>query len=138
MGEEGASLTMGLVPFTMYVPGATSSRIVGNTATARSVQLNAHADIVLRFPVGAQPESVRFDYRINTRQATVRVLAYRPDIGAWDEIGEPPVDGFLDIPGPASYTGPAGDLTLRLVTDRPGQDLSFTLIRFSMDGGEAR
>ena len=146
VGGDNAQGTSSLsaVPSSTYAPGNSPYWLAGDIQYIPGVtlQLAPYADIILRLPPGSKPNTLRAAYRLaSPLQSKVNVLAYNPGTGAWTPIGE--LDGesantsassHLEIPTPALYTGPAGDLTVRLLPESANQTVSFVILEFGLNG----
>jgi hypothetical protein len=136
-------LFAGLMPFSIYAPGSTPYWVAGwprSMPYIPDLQLSPYADITLRMPSGARPHSARCSYRLlEELQGRVSVLAYDPASGDWISVAELAngpeglVDSNFDIPNPALYTGPAGDLRLRLMAESGKETVSFATLGFGMN-----
>jgi hypothetical protein len=83
-------------------------------------------------PPGTVARTLRLDFRSGAASPDpILVLAFNTNTGDWDDVGRLTADNTapLDIPNPAAYVGPAGDLTIRLVAGLPG----VTLVRPVLD-----
>jgi len=89
------------------------------------IVISPYADVQYRLPAGVKPNSLTFNYSIAqlSSDGEIDLLAYNVSKGNWDRIGTWTHDpagrvsstsGNLPIPNPAQYTGPSGDVTLRL------------------------
>jgi hypothetical protein len=139
--QSGTRLSAGLIPFSIYAPASEpplpTYREPYSTLDA-PLTLAPYADITLRLPPGAKPQTVRFSYTLTALESEVSVLAYNPRTGAWTPIGElvksdTGTNQVLEVPDPATYTGPAGELTLRLLSSIPEQTLPFSTLEFGLN-----
>jgi hypothetical protein len=121
-GSGTLSPTPGAVPSAVPTlpPGA---RIVpptisagGSTPSPLSIHISPYADVQYRLPAGTKPDKLTLTYSIGQGTATgdIAMLAYNIKSGKWDSIGSLSKSGTLSIPSPTLYTGPAGDVTIRL------------------------
>ncbi|HET9495970.1 MAG TPA: hypothetical protein VFR15_17215, partial [Chloroflexia bacterium] len=156
-GQGDPSVKSGTVPYTVYTPGdsiewrargAGAGAAVqlapgqafpqptppsGSTAyAAETLLLKPYAEVRYSLPPGTVARTLRLDFRSAAASPDpIRVLAFNTNTGEWDDAGRVTADSTapLDIPDPAPYVGPAGDVTLRLVAGQPG----VTLVRPVLD-----
>jgi hypothetical protein len=113
-------LKTGLVPSYLYLPGNDIAwlPVIPNTG----VTLQPYADVPFRLPAGSKPDSLKLSIKIASLSAPViDLLAYNVRTGVWDRLGSlggnSQTTNFVgSIPNPANYTGPAGDVTMRLLS----------------------
>ena len=84
------------------------------------VSLSPFTTVQFRLPQGTQPNSLALVYkpRTNLAGSPVEVLAFNTRTGAWDRLAqlEDNQSQQLSVPvsNPRDYTGPGGDVTLRI------------------------
>jgi hypothetical protein len=85
-----------------------------------SVRFSPFTSVQFRLPPGTQPGSLTLQYETQSGVAgnPVEVRAFNTSTGAWDEVvviaDESSQRVSVPIPNPGDYTGPGGDVTLRL------------------------
>lgn len=141
------------VPFTIYAPGNNPSWMAGlpsanlqttsysslgsTTPITNGINLAPYADLTFSLPPGAQPDSLTLDYQLAQFSGQVDVLAYNPTGGGWDRLGNLDNSGqaraTLAIPNPASFTDPAGYVTIRLRATSGSPTLDFTTLGLGLN-----
>lgn len=117
-GSQPASLKAGAVPFWTYLPTADPDWHSGLPSS--NINLNPYADMHFQLPAGTKPEHLSLVTSWPLPD-TVDLLAYNVQTGQWDRLAGP-ADGVqpptvsLSLPNPTDYTGPAGDVTIRLLS----------------------
>lgn len=123
--------------------------IIGGSATPQlaGITLSPYADVQYRLPAGAKPQSLKWNYAIASlaTNSDIDLLAYNVQTGAWDRLGTwqansagQPADtrGDILLPNPIQYTGPAGYVTLRLLSK--GKDATLTDAKFDLELNEEK
>ena len=118
-----------MVPSSVYAPGNTPDWQPGSQAS--SVALKPYVDTMFRLPGGVKPGSVSVTLPWPLPSG-VDLLAYNVSTGKWDKLTDSawPPDGFGRIYyvaccAAASYTGPAGDVTVRMLAGAGRASLLF-------------
>jgi hypothetical protein len=113
----------------------------GTSAPLPGIHVSPYADIQFRLPPGTKPDKLTFDYsiaRIST-DGDIDLMAYNVTKGSWDVVGTwadssggrvTSTSGSLSIPNPVQYTGPGGEVTLRI--QPRGTDTTLTDAMFSL------
>jgi hypothetical protein len=120
-GSETPKLKAGLAPFWTYEPSASVSWRPGFSVS--SLSLAPYADAHFSLPAGVKPEKLSLVSRWPLAEG-VDLLAYNVRTGKWDRLvgpdstqgGQQPATATLVLPSPVDYTGPAGDVTIRLLS----------------------
>ncbi len=137
-------LSTGTVPFTMYAPGNGADWISGPPTAEPRLTLKPYADITYRLPPGTRPAELAFNYQATGFTGEVEVLAQNVSTGVWERVGslmnqEPSSNGTKDvalaIPNPSTFTGPGGDVTLRLNSLSGEQSGSLSTRDLILNGG---
>jgi hypothetical protein len=116
----------GTLPAMQYVPGDNPA---WKPFDGENVNLNPFTTMQFRLPAGTQPESLALEYKTPSSLAgdRVQVLVFNVGTGAWDPLAEladsPSQQLSVPIRNPGDYTGPGGDVTLRIVP-APGSSVS--------------
>ncbi|HYP40334.1 MAG TPA: hypothetical protein VEX13_08230 [Chloroflexia bacterium] len=119
------------VPFAIYAPGNEPAWVtrLPNNATI-NFTINPYADILYRLPPGTRPTrlALQWSFSVNSQANNVVLMAYNVRTGKWDRIGTLDI-GQGAVPGiqsPSDYVGPAGDVTIRLLSESGAQIWNFT------------
>ncbi|HET6314075.1 MAG TPA: hypothetical protein VFH60_09585 [Chloroflexia bacterium] len=115
-GGQGR-ITQGTLPAMQYVP---DDNPAWKPFDGSEVSLNPFTTVQFRLPQGTQPGSLTLEYEARTSLAgnPLEVLAFNVRTGAWDRLAE--ISGgqsqqtSVPINNPLDYTGPGGDVTLRI------------------------
>ncbi|HEX9988400.1 MAG TPA: hypothetical protein VGE45_07980 [Chloroflexia bacterium] len=120
----------GTVPFAIYAPGTQPAWVtkLPNNATM-NFTINPYADILYRLPPGTRPDRLALQWSFTSGlQNSAVLMAYNVRSGEWDRIGT--VNGgqgaAAGIQSPADYVGPAGDVTIRLLSESGPQTWDFS------------
>jgi hypothetical protein len=133
-------LKSGVVPYDIYVPRNNPAWLA--TASNTNITLQPYADLAFRLPAGTKPDSLNLSVAVGSSSGDVDLLAYNVRKGAWDRLGSlgnsaQATNFTTPIPNPADYTGPAGDVTLRLLSTTGKTDLNFKSVDLSLNQGGA-
>jgi hypothetical protein len=130
-GDQGRA-TNRTLPVMQYVPGDNPAWQAFNVT---SVRFSPFTGVQFRLPPGTQPGSLTLEYETQGSVADnpVVVRAFNVRTGAWDELvviaNASSERVSVPIRNPGDYTGPGGDVTLRLA---PAPGSSSTGIGFDM------
>ena len=137
-----ARLSVVAVPFTLHAPGNETDLI---TQPPGNISLRPYADITYHLPPGTIPATLAFSYQSTGFTGEIEVLAYNIDTGQWDHIGAlentaNPAGGqttaVLSLTNPSTYTGRAGDVSLRLNSPAGEQSGSLSTTDLILNGGQ--
>jgi hypothetical protein len=116
-GEGQGRITKSTLPAMQYVP---DDNPAWKPFDGSDVSLHPFTTVQFRLPQGTQPGSLALEYEARTSLAgnPLEVLAFNVRTGAWDRLAE--IAGgqsqqmSVPINNPLDYTGPGGDVTLRI------------------------
>jgi hypothetical protein len=115
-GGQGRA-TNRTLPAMQYVP---TDNPAWQAFNVTSVRFSPFTTAQFRLPPGTQPDSLTLQYKTRSKVADnpVEVRAFNTRTGAWDELvviaGDSSEQVSMPIRNPGDYTGPGGDVTLRL------------------------
>ncbi|HKP51816.1 MAG TPA: hypothetical protein VJ183_04100 [Chloroflexia bacterium] len=129
------------VPFWVYAP-ANSEVWLDSTATHNSsLTINPYADLLASLPVGTYRSNAD-DIRLRVTESLLTsadMLVYNVVTGAWDRIDTLPAHNGTDlafpIPNPRDHVGPAGDLTIRILSKDGSKLVGLPTLAFSLNEG---
>jgi hypothetical protein len=138
---DGGQPHVASVPFWVYAP-ANSEAWLDVTATHNtSLTINPYADLLASLPVGTYL-SDSDDIRLRVPEsllASADMLVYNVVTGAWDPIDISPSHNGTDlafpIPNPRDHVGPAGDLTIRILSKGGSKLVGLPTLAFSLNEG---
>jgi hypothetical protein len=127
------------LPAMQYVPGENPAWKPFGWAT---VSFNPFTTVQFRLPAGTQPDSLTLVYKMHSSLAgnRVEVLAFNVGTGTWDTLAEvaddPSQQMSVPISNPGDYTGPGGDVTLRIAPapGSPASEVAFDTFTLSLNG----
>ncbi len=111
-------LKAGSVPFWIYLP--TTDPAWYSQLPSSGVTLDPYADMHFQLPPGTKPEHLSLVIPWALPEG-VDLLAYNVQTGQWDSLVDTSYDrshliDLLSLPNPKDHTGPAGDVTIRLLS----------------------
>ncbi len=115
--EDQGRATNRTLPAMQYVPADNPAWQAFNVT---SVRFSPFTSVQFRLPPGTQPGSLTLQYETQSgvKGNPVEVRAFNTRTGAWDELviitDESSQRVSVPIRNPGDYTGPGGDVTLRL------------------------
>jgi hypothetical protein len=128
-----------MVPSYVYLPRSNPAWL---PVLPTSIALDPYADVPFRLPASVKPDSLDLSVKVGSSSGNVDVLAYNVRRGAWDRLGGlgsssggQTTNFVASIPNPADYTGPAGDVTLRLLSTTGKADLGLRSIDLGLNQG---
>jgi hypothetical protein len=124
-----------------FVPPAVVA-IGGSAVQSLSVHVSPYADVSYRLPAGIKPDKLALSYDVAQASTTgdIELLAYNVITGTWDSAGTMQTNNgtqtstshaTVPIANPANYTGPAGDVTIRLLP--VGGDTTLTNLTLNLE-----
>ncbi|MDQ5825913.1 MAG: hypothetical protein M3441_17095 [Chloroflexota bacterium] len=141
-GDQGRA-TNRTLPAMQYVPADNPAWQAFNVT---SVRFSPFTSVQFRLPPGTQPGSLTLQYETQSgvKGNPVEVRAFNTRTGAWDELVVIADDSSqrvsVPIRNPGDYTGPGGDVTLRLAP-APGSTSSgigFDMFALSLNESETQ
>jgi hypothetical protein len=136
-GQE-PRMKAGTVPFSIYAPGNQLAWVTKiPTVSTVNFTVNPYADILYRLPPGTRPASLvlQWAFSVNSLANSAVLMAYNVRTGGWDRIGTLN-SGQGTVPGiqsPADYVGPAGDVTIRLLSESGAQTWDFSSLELILN-----
>jgi hypothetical protein len=115
-GTQGR-ITNGTLPAMQYVADENPAWRAFNGS---DVSLSPFTTVQFRLPQGTQPDSLALVYKPRTSLAgnPLEVLAFNTRTGTWDRLAEiaegQSQESSVPVSNPRDYTGPGGDVTLRI------------------------
>jgi hypothetical protein len=137
-GQE-PRMKAGTVPFAIYAPGNQPAWVtkLPNNATM-NFTINPYADILYRLPPGTRPArlALQWSFSSGSPANNAVLMAYNVRSGKWDRIGPLINTGqgaAAGIQSPADYVGPAGDVTIRLLSESGRQTWDFSSLELTLN-----
>jgi hypothetical protein len=140
-GSSNERLAVGSIPFSVYAPGnrpAWSLMTTGQLSPPAQLTLSPYIDANYRLPAGTKPDSLTLHCKLGLLPGEVEVLAYNVRTGAWDHIAAlsgQVIDVRLPIPNAIDHTGPAGDVTVRLLATSGSMTFSPDKLALALNEG---
>jgi hypothetical protein len=121
LAGQNPRMKAGTVPFSIYAPGNEPAWVTkAPNVSSFTFAVNPYADILYRLPPGTRPArlALQWSFSASSQSNNAFLLAYNVRTGVWDRIGTLNSDqgGAPGIQIPADYVGPAGDVTIRLLS----------------------
>ena len=131
------TLQAGAVPSWVYIPKEEPAWYSGPPSARKS--LDPYADFMFRLPAGTKPDSLGLKVPVgSSSQSNIDLMAYNTTKGQWDRLGnlgntQQSTNFVTSIPNPTDYTGPAGDVTIRLMSTSGRTDLDLGAVELSLN-----
>ena len=140
-GAGQGRITQGTLAAMRYVPGANPA---WQPFDGSAVPLNPFTTVQFRLPQGTQPDSLALQYeaRAGLPGSPLEILAFNVRAGTWDRVAEiaggQSQQANVPISNPRDYTGPGGDVTLRIApaAGSTATGAAFDTFTLALNGGE--